>query len=215
MPSLTARCTPSARGSGEEGTPDQVRRSTTGRESSFRLHVWVPTWRARRWNDFQVTAARRRNLHLPVDARGRAYDAPRLRELVAQRLGTATADSGRIAFDIRRAGRSLAGRRVGRLRQRHISPGNDDERGDEQDCNAQILILTFAHASCQRGKASGRSPRDLAQRANARGGAARPPAPLGTGREYLQLRPNKRTCSPGNVLFEQMLSFIPSAAGRA
>jgi hypothetical protein len=122
-------------------------RGITGRESSFRLHVWVPAWRARRRNDFQLTAARRRDLHLAVDAGGRTYDALRLRELIAQRLGTATPDRGRIAFGIRRACRCRPRRRVCRLRERHTGSRNEDERGDEWNCGAQGLLLTFAHTS--------------------------------------------------------------------
>jgi hypothetical protein len=44
----------------------------------FGLHVWIPAWCAGRRNDFEMTAAWRRNLHLPVNARRRAYDALRL-----------------------------------------------------------------------------------------------------------------------------------------
>jgi hypothetical protein len=44
----------------------------------FRLHVWIRAWCAGRRNDFEMTAAWRRDLHLPVNARGRAYDALRL-----------------------------------------------------------------------------------------------------------------------------------------
>jgi hypothetical protein len=160
-------------------------RRITERESSFRLHVWVPAGRARRRNDFQLTAARRRDLHLPVDASRRTNDALRLRELVAQRLGTATPDRRRIAFDIRRACHCLPGRRVRWLSERYISPRNDHERGDECDCGAQGLVLTFAHAFVN---VEGLPDVPL-----------RSPSRLGTYREYLQLRPNERTCSGGDV----------------
>src|SRR5947209_4418701 len=38
---------------------------------------------ARRWNDFEMTAARRRDLHVPVNPGRRADDALRLGEFVA------------------------------------------------------------------------------------------------------------------------------------
>jgi hypothetical protein len=57
--------------------------SSSEASRSFRLHVWIATWRAGRRNDFEMTAARRRNLHLPINGRGRAYDALRPGEFVA------------------------------------------------------------------------------------------------------------------------------------
>src|SRR2546423_568243 len=86
-----------------------------GGKTHFGCTFGSPPGRARRRNDFQLTAARWRDLHLPVDAGGRAYDALRLRELVTQRLGAATPDRGRIAFDIRWACSWLPGRPVRRL----------------------------------------------------------------------------------------------------
>jgi hypothetical protein len=59
----------------------QVQPATLQR--SLRLHIWIPAWRARRRNDLQVTTARRRDLHLRVNARRRADDALRLGELIA------------------------------------------------------------------------------------------------------------------------------------
>jgi transglutaminase-like putative cysteine protease len=57
--------------------------SSSEASRSFRLHVWIATWCAGRRNDFEMTAARRRNLHLPINGRGRAYDALRPGEFVA------------------------------------------------------------------------------------------------------------------------------------
>ena len=96
-----------------------------------------------------------------------------------------------------------------------LAPATIDERGDERDCNAQNLLLTFSHGLCQRGKAPGRSRPISRNEATLAAGQQGPPLHAGTGREYLQLRPNKRTCSGRNVLHEQTPSFIPSAAERA
>ena len=57
--------------------------SSSEASRSFRLHFWIATWCAGRRNDFEMTAARRRNLHLPINGRGRAYDALRPGEFVA------------------------------------------------------------------------------------------------------------------------------------
>jgi transglutaminase-like putative cysteine protease len=67
------------------GTRVRVSETPSSSEASrsFRLHVWIATWCAGRRNDFEMTAARRRNLHLPINGRGRAYDALRPGEFVA------------------------------------------------------------------------------------------------------------------------------------
>jgi hypothetical protein len=63
-----------------EGSRDP---SSSEASRSFRLHVWIATWCAGRRNDFEMTAAPRRNLHLPINCRWRAYDALRPSEFVA------------------------------------------------------------------------------------------------------------------------------------
>src|SRR5216684_7382067 len=76
----------------------------SAQEGLLRLHVWISAWRTRRWNDFEMTAARRRDLHVPVNPGRRANDALRLGEFVAEWCRTATAHRWRLALDIRRAG---------------------------------------------------------------------------------------------------------------
>src|SRR5262249_41239151 len=151
----------------------------------------------------QPTATRRRDLHLPVDARGRAYDALRLRELVAQRLGAAAPNRRWIAFGIRRACRSLTGRRVRRLRERHIGARNDEKGGDERDCDAQGLLLSLHMPLVNVERPPSVPAKDQAPRRDCK----TPPARLGTGREYLQLRSNEQTCSVGNVCLSETPSF--------
>ena len=65
------------------GLPRYLARESSEASRSFGLHVWIATWCAGRRNDFEMTAARRRNLHLPINGRGRAYDALRPGEFVA------------------------------------------------------------------------------------------------------------------------------------
>ena len=112
-------------------------------ESLLRLHVWISAWRARRWNDFEMTAARRRDLHVPVDPGRRADDALRLGEFVTEWCRTATAHRWRLALDIRRTGSPFVGRRIpGRLRQRRICRSDADERCNDQDGGTQRQLLT-------------------------------------------------------------------------
>ena len=87
-----------------------------------------------------VTAARGRHLHVLVEAGRRADHALRIRELFAQRPGAAAADRRRVAFDIRRAGRSTFGTRSrGRLRQRHICRHNRDQRCNDRSHGGPAL----------------------------------------------------------------------------
>jgi len=84
MPGSTATCTPdvterqTARGWSRHDGAKPVNGG-----SSLRLQMLIPARRARRRNDLELTTARRRNLHLPVNARRRAYDPLRLGKFVA------------------------------------------------------------------------------------------------------------------------------------
>jgi hypothetical protein len=99
---------------------------------SLRLHIWIPPWRPRGRNDLEATIARRRDLHLPINARRWADDALRPGELIAEWLRTAPAHGRRLAFDIRRACSAILGRRLAtRLSQRDVC-----RRNGEQCCNS-------------------------------------------------------------------------------
>ena|SRR5947208_16955147 len=52
--------------------------------NSLRLYIWIAARCARRRNHLELTAAWRRNLHFTINASGRANDALRLGEFVAQ-----------------------------------------------------------------------------------------------------------------------------------
>jgi len=54
------------------------------RRNSLRLYIWIAARCARRRNHLELTAAWRRNLHFTINASGRANDALRLGEFVAQ-----------------------------------------------------------------------------------------------------------------------------------
>jgi hypothetical protein len=109
----------------------------------LRLHVRISAWRARRRNDFEMTAARRRDLHVPVNPGRRADDSLRLGEFVAEWSRTATAHRWRIALDIGRACRPFLGRRIpSRLwRWRTICRSDADERCNDQDGGTQRQLL--------------------------------------------------------------------------
>jgi hypothetical protein len=112
-------------------------------EGLLRLHGWISAWRARRRNDFEMTAARRRDLHVSVNPGRRADDSLRSGEFVAEWSRTATAHRWRLALDIGRACRPFLGRWIpGRLRQRHICHSDADERCNDQDGGTQRQLLT-------------------------------------------------------------------------
>jgi hypothetical protein len=57
--------------------------STEGSRDPSSSEAWIAIWCAGRRNDFEMTAAPRRNLHLPINCGWRAYDALRPSEFVA------------------------------------------------------------------------------------------------------------------------------------
>src|SRR5262245_3462304 len=124
--------------------PPTHRASKDGRreESLLRLHIRISARCSGRWNDLEMTTARRRDLHVAVNPGRRADDAFRSGEFVAQGLGTATAHRWRLALDVRRARRPLLGRRVlGWLRQPRTHRGDADERGNDQNGRTQRQFL--------------------------------------------------------------------------
>ena len=113
-----------------------------------------------------MTAARRRDLHIPVNPGRWADHALRLGEFVAQCPRTATAHGRRLALDVRRACYPLLGGRVlGRLRQHHTCLCEANERCNDHNGQAQKAI-----------------PHTLTERVRQRPGARNTfPPPIGGG----------------------------------
>ena len=110
-------------------------------EELLRLHILISAWCARRRNNLEMTAARRRDLHVAVNPRRWADHALRLGELVAQWSRTATAHGRRLALDVRRARYPLLGGRVlGRLRPHHTCLCEANERCNDQNGQPQKAI---------------------------------------------------------------------------
>src|SRR5262249_15337149 len=124
--------------------PPTHRASKGGRreESLLRLHIWISARCSRRWNDLQMTTARRCDLHVAVNPGRRADDAFRLGGFFAQGVGTGTAPRWRLALDVRRARRPLLRRRVlSWLRQPRTHRRDADERGNDQNGRTQRQFL--------------------------------------------------------------------------
>ena len=112
-------------------------------EELLRLHILISAWCARRRNNLEMTAARRRDLHVAVNPGRWADHALRLGEFVAEWSRTATAHRWRLALDIGRACRPFLGRRIpGRSwRWRTICRSDADERCNDQDGGTQRQLL--------------------------------------------------------------------------
>src|SRR5262249_55993429 len=116
-------------------------RAPAGSEGLLRLHILISARCTRRRNNLEMTAARRRDLHVAVNP-GRWADHPlRVGEFVAQWPRTATTHGWRVALGVRRTCRPLLGRRVvGGLRQHHTALCKANKRCNDHNGQAQKAI---------------------------------------------------------------------------
>src|SRR5262249_44024901 len=124
-------------------------RAPAGSEGLLRLHILISARCTRRRNNFEMTAARRRDLHVAVNP-GRWADHPlRFGEFIAQWSRTATTHGWRLALGVRRACRPLLGRRVvGGLRPHPTALCKANERCNDQNGQAQKVIPHTLNRAC-------------------------------------------------------------------